>query len=144
MSDDNDKQPVARPISICKDTDQTFSDRRHWRVGGGLAAFELFFRHFPRDRQVEIAFVVVQHLAPEPQSSLVELLRPHTDMPVYSVISGTQVRSQCVYVLPPNHEMTIQGGVLNLLPLTEPRSQRLRSMASSPRWPRTTVSSPLG
>ncbi len=67
----------------------------------------------------------MQHLAPEHESNLVELLDNYTNMPVYSVVSGMPVRPNCIYVLPPNHELTIQGGVLNLLPLTESRSQRL-------------------
>ena len=92
---------------------------------GGLAAFETFFRSFPKSPFVPIAFVLVQHLAPEHKSELVELLRHYTDMQVYEVEDGMPVRPNCIYVIPPSFELAIFNGVLQLLQLTEPRSLRL-------------------
>src|SRR5665213_1626065 len=47
---------------------------------GGLAAFKSFFDNMPAD--TGMAFVLVQHLAPDHSSILPELLQPHTSMPV--------------------------------------------------------------
>ena len=92
---------------------------------GGLVAFESFFRSFPRDADCQLALVVVQHLAPDHKSELVDLLRNYTDMQVFEIEDGMRVRPGCVYVIPPNHELAIFNGLLQLLPLTDPRSQRL-------------------
>ena len=42
---------------------------------GGLAAFEAFFRALPTDSGPDMAFVVVQHLAPDHPSILTDLLK---------------------------------------------------------------------
>lgn len=92
---------------------------------GGLAAFETFFRSFPKDASVSMAFVLVQHLAPDHKSGLVELVRSYTDMQVFEIEESMPVRPSCIYVIPPNHELAIFNGTLQLLQLTEPRNHRL-------------------
>ncbi len=52
---------------------------------GGLAAFEAFFSGMPTDRDPGMAFVVVQHLAPDHKSILTELIRRYTRMQVTEV-----------------------------------------------------------
>ncbi len=125
LDSDDDQSSADPPNKLTRTQVDRFPIVGIGASAGGLAAFEAFFREFPKETGVRIAFVVVQHLAPEHESNLVELLGNYTDMPVHSVVSGMPVRSNCVYVLPPNHELHIQGGALKLLPLTEPRSQRL-------------------
>ena len=56
---------------------------------GGLEAFEQFFTHMPPDSG--IAFVLVQHLAPDHASLLPELLAKYTRMPVQQVTAETPV-----------------------------------------------------
>ena len=92
---------------------------------GGLAAFESFFRSLPPDSDCDMAFVLVQHLAPDHKSILVELLRKYTRMQVFEVEDGMRVLPNCVYVIPPNHELAIMHGTLQLLQPIEPRGQRL-------------------
>ncbi len=92
---------------------------------GGLAAFETFFRSFPKVASVPMAFVLVQHLAPSHKSELVEIVRNYTDMQVFEAEEGMPVRPSCIYVIPPNHELSIHNGALHLLHLTEPRNHRL-------------------
>ncbi len=92
---------------------------------GGLAAFEAFFRAIPRDPSVAMTFILVQHLAPDHTSILTELMRNYTHMKVYQVEDGMAVLPNCVYVMPPNHDMAILNGTLQLLHPTEPRGQRL-------------------
>lgn len=88
---------------------------------GGLAAFEAFFSGMPAGPDPGIAFVLIQHLAPDHKSILAELVGRYTRMPVYEVADGLKVRQNCVYIIPPNCEMAIQNGALRL---SEPRPAR--------------------
>lgn len=72
-----------------------------------------------------MAFVIVQHLAPDHKSDLVPLLQGYTHWPVYEAVHGQSVQPDCVYVIPPNYELTILRGTLQLIAFAEPRSQRL-------------------
>ncbi|MFT7582719.1 MAG: chemotaxis response regulator CheB, partial [Myxococcota bacterium] len=69
---------------------------------GGLAAFEAFFSKMPEAAQCGMAFVVVQHLAPDHKSVLTELIRRFTWMKVYEVTDGVVLRPNCTYIIPPN------------------------------------------
>ena len=92
---------------------------------GGLAAFEAFFRSFPQVPNLGMAFVLVQHLAPDHTSILTELIRNFTSLNVYEVEDGMKVMPDCIFVIPPNYEMVIINGTLQLLNPIEPRGQRL-------------------
>ena len=90
---------------------------------GGLEAFEQFFSHLPPDSGM--AFVLVQHLAPDYKSLLPELLAKHTQMPVLQVKNEVRVASDHVYVIPPDATLTIDRGVLRVLsPPVELRGHR--------------------
>ena len=52
---------------------------------GGLAAFEAFFSGMPPDADPGMAFVLVQHLAPDHKSILADLIRRCTRMQVFEV-----------------------------------------------------------
>jgi two-component system CheB/CheR fusion protein len=62
-----------------------------------------------------MAFVLVQHMDPSHVSLLNQLLERDTSMPVFQVKNGMAVEPNCVYVIPPNTEMTIDKGKLRLL-----------------------------
>ena len=79
---------------------------------GGLDAFKKFFAAMPADSG--IAFVLIPHLDPEHESLMVELLARHTSMPVVEAAEGMAVQANHVYIIPPNKNMTIAGGVLRL------------------------------
>ncbi len=104
---------------------------------GGLAAFEAFFSAMPTDTEPGMAFVLVQHLDPNHKSILTDLIGRYTRMPVYEVKDRTIVQPDCVYVIPPNHDMVLEHGMLQLLEPAEPRGHRLpidlffRSLAQS-------------
>ena len=90
---------------------------------GGLEAFETFFTHMPPDSGM--AFVLVQHLAPDRASLLPELLARHTPMPVLQVQAETPVAPDHVYIIPPDATLTVSGGRLHLVsPPVEARGQR--------------------
>lgn len=92
---------------------------------GGLAAFEAFFSGMPIDTDPGMAFVLVQHLAPDHKSILSDLVRRYTRMQVFEVEDGMQVRPNCAYIIPPGRDMAFLNGSLQLLAPTEPRGQRL-------------------
>jgi len=91
---------------------------------GGLAAFEAFFAGIPV-AEPGMAFVLVQHLAPDHESILAELVRRYTHMQVFEVVDGMTVRPNCTYIIPPNRDMEVVGGVLYLEVPAEARGHRL-------------------
>ena len=60
---------------------------------GGLAAFEAFFSGMPAKTDPGMAFVLVQHLAPDHKSILTELVKRYTRMEVFEVEDGVRVLS---------------------------------------------------
>ena len=106
---------------------------------GGLAAFEAFFSGMPVDTDPGMAFVLVQHLAPDHKSILTDLIRRYTRMQVSEVEDGMAVQPNCAYIIPPNHDMAFLNGTLQLLEPSAPRGQRLpidfffRSLAQDQR-----------
>lgn len=92
---------------------------------GGLAAFEAFFSGMPADVDPNMAFVLVQHLAPDHKSILSELIRRYTRMQVFEVEDGMAVKPNCAYIIPPNRDMAFLNGTLQLLEPAAPRGQRL-------------------
>ena len=104
---------------------------------GGLEAFTQMLRALPVD--TGMAFVLVQHLAPTHASLLAEILSRTTSMPVTEVHDEPQVQPNRVYVIPPDRNMIISGGALQLLPREAAHGQHrpidlfLRSLAEDRR-----------
>lgn len=90
---------------------------------GGLEALDAFLRHVPADSGM--AYVIVQHLDPSHTSALAELLQRVTPMPVAEAIDGTTLLPDCVYVIPPNKDLSLLHGVLHLIRPVEQRGLRL-------------------
>jgi two-component system, chemotaxis family, CheB/CheR fusion protein len=82
-----------------------------------------------------IAYVLVFHLDPARESAVTQILGRATHMPVLEVKNGMQVQPDHVYVIPPNCEMTIDDGELQLRNREDRRSANtsidtfLRSLA---------------
>jgi two-component system CheB/CheR fusion protein len=92
---------------------------------GGLAAFEAFFSGMPTVTESGMAFVLVQHLAPDHKSILSELVKRYTKMDVFEVVDGMMVKPNCAYIIPPNRDMAFLNGRLQLMEPTAPRGMRL-------------------
>ncbi|MDO9471177.1 MAG: chemotaxis protein CheB [Nitrosomonas sp.] len=90
---------------------------------GGLAALEQFMEQVPPHSG--LAYVVVQHLDPTQKALLAELLQRATKLPVREAENRMRIEPDCVYVIPPNTELSVVEGVLNLEKPTEPRGLRL-------------------
>lgn len=89
---------------------------------GGLEAFKSFFSATPAD--TGMAFVLVQHLSPDHKSMLAELLGRTTKMEVIEAVDGVAVKPDCVFVIPPDATMTIEGGRLKIVRPAPPRDRR--------------------
>jgi chemotaxis methyl-accepting protein methylase len=86
---------------------------------GGLEALEDFFSHMPIP--CNLAFVVIQHLDPTQKGILAELLQRITLMTVKEASNNMKVEANCVYVIPPNQDLSILHGSLFLFePLAGP------------------------
>lgn len=90
---------------------------------GGLEAFEAFFHHMQPDSG--LAFVLVPHLDPEHASLLTEILQRATTMAVIEAADQMTVEPNHVYVIPPNRDMAIFHGALQLSVPEQPRGQRM-------------------
>ncbi len=123
--------PVPAPAVTSDSVDESPSIKPGFPVvgigasAGGLAAFEAFFSGMPADVEPGMAFVLVQHLAPDHKSILVDLIRRYTRMQVFEVEDGMPVQVNCAYIIPPNRDMAFLGGTLQLLDPVAPRGQRL-------------------
>lgn len=90
---------------------------------GGLEALEQFLRNVPE--KCGMAFVVVQHLDPTHKGIMPELLQRATGMEVLQVRDRMRVSPDCVYVIPPNKDMSILNGALHLFEPSAARGLRL-------------------
>jgi len=117
-------EPSALPADITPDSTR-FPVVGIGASAGGLAAFESFFSGMPADKNPDMAFVLVQHLAPDHKSILTELIRRYTRMQVSEVTDGVVVQPNCAYIIPPNRDMAFLNGTLQLLEPSSPRGQRL-------------------
>jgi two-component system CheB/CheR fusion protein len=90
---------------------------------GGLAPLEQFLEGVPPNSGV--AYVVVQHLDPTQKALLAELLQRVTGMRVHEARGNMQIEPNCVYVIPPNAELSVIDGTLKVQRPAEPRGMRL-------------------
>jgi two-component system CheB/CheR fusion protein len=90
---------------------------------GAFSAIQEFLAEIPSDSG--IAFVLVQHLAPDQPSILADLLGRQSNIPVLRVEDGMAVQPDHVYVIPENKEMIILDGRLLLMQPSKPRGRRM-------------------
>jgi two-component system CheB/CheR fusion protein len=81
---------------------------------GGLEAISNLLRELPPT--TGMAFVIVQHLDPNYESELTDLLARTTAMPVMTIENGMTIAPNRVYVIPPNTDLTLENGKLHVSP----------------------------
>ncbi|KAF5051110.1 Chemotaxis response regulator protein-glutamate methylesterase [anaerobic digester metagenome] len=118
-----DAAPSEQKLATSAKTNPEFPIVGIGASAGGLEALEQFLQHVPE--KCGLAFVIVQHQDPTHKGLLPELLQRATAMPVHQARDRTPVEPDCVYVIPPNHDMSILHGVLHLFKPTAPRGLRL-------------------
>lgn len=102
---------------------------------GGLQALETLFDNLaPKSG---MAFIVIQHLSPDFDSLMDQLLSRHTDMPVVMISDAVEVQANYIYLLPPGKEAIYSNGKLLLTErstpskLTFPIDEFFRSLAQN-------------
>ncbi len=108
--------------------DSQAPDRTRLIVGigasaGGIDALKTFFSRMAPD--IGVAFVIVQHLDPDHDSSLAAIIAGYTALPVHLAEEGSVVCQNQVYVIPPNGILTIRDGVLHLSQPASPAERRV-------------------
>ncbi len=104
---------ALNPYQLAK-TDAPFPVVGIAASAGGLEAFTELIRYLPNN--TNMAFVLIQHLSPDHESLLSEILSRVTEMPVYQVQDRMMVSPNEIYVIPPNTQMTLVDGMLHLAP----------------------------
>jgi chemotaxis methyl-accepting protein methylase len=125
----------GKPVRRRANPDEISAARPHGREGGqfamvgigasagGLEAIEAFLRNVPA--KSGLAFIIVQHLDPTRKDMMTEILQHATPMKVVPIKDRLKVAPDCVYVIPPNNDLSILHGVLHLLAPAAPRGLRL-------------------
>ena len=75
---------------------------------GGLEAFTQLLKHLPLD--TGMGFVLVQHLDPQHESALTQILSRATSLPVHEITDNQPVEANHVYIIPPRHEPEHRAG----------------------------------
>ncbi len=88
---------------------------------GGLEAFKKLLKAIPEDSGM--AYVLVQHLAPNHESLLPDLLQKVTKIPVLEIADEIKVEPDHIYILPSNKMMVANDGVLQLSPRTTKKGE---------------------
>ena len=79
---------------------------------GGLEALQQLLTFLPSN--TGMAFVIIQHLAPNHKSLLTDILGKYTVMPVLEAQDGMRVERNHVYMIPPKYNIEIISDVLRL------------------------------
>src|SRR5687768_11975603 len=79
---------------------------------GGLDAFRQLIKNLPMDSGM--AYILVQHLDPDHESILAELIQKITLIPVSEVTDNIEIQPNHIYVIPPNKLLTANDGILRL------------------------------
>ncbi|HQY10030.1 MAG TPA: chemotaxis protein CheB, partial [Burkholderiaceae bacterium] len=80
---------------------------------GGLEALSQLIAHLPAD--LNVPFVVLQHLSPTYRSMLAQLLGRETKMRVLEIEDGVVPEPNCIYTTPPNRNLEFNDGHFRLV-----------------------------
>jgi two-component system CheB/CheR fusion protein len=89
---------------------------------GGVEALRRFFAAIPATSGM--AYVVIQHLSPEHESLMADILSRCTPMRVHQIEDGMRVEANHVYVIRPGNTVTLEDGMLRLGEPIEKRGHR--------------------
>ncbi|MCJ2012411.1 chemotaxis protein CheB [Methylobacterium sp. J-076] len=94
-------------------------------IGASAGGLEALREMLARARlPTGMAFVVVQHLDPNHESMLAQLLDRHTELAVRQCEGGERIARDTVFIIPPGRGLAIQNGVLELTTFVQPRGLR--------------------
>jgi two-component system CheB/CheR fusion protein len=133
-TDEQSQQDSEKPASAesaqpaASEEEQPEHERRKFFVvgigasAGGLEALEALIEHVPLD---SMAFIVVQHLAPQHESALPQLLGRSGRLEVVLAVDGMTIEAGRVYVIPPNADLAVMHGVIRVITPPRPHVPRL-------------------
>ena len=104
--------PISEPLEKQDSKSISFPVVGIGASAGGLEALKIFFNNVPENSG--LAYIVIQHLDPNQEGILSEILQRETKMKVLQVRDFMKVKSNHVYVIPPNKSMSILNGHLRL------------------------------
>jgi two-component system CheB/CheR fusion protein len=87
---------------------------------GGLEAFKRLLKAIPESSGM--AYILVQHLEPNHESMLPEILQKNTSIPVEEITDNVHVEPNHIYIIPSNKLLTADDGRLRLKP--RPRNEK--------------------
>lgn len=90
---------------------------------GGLEAIVQLLVQSPVD--ADISYVIIQHLSPDHDSALAEILGKRVKLSIHQVNEATRIVPNHVYVIPPGKYLSIKDCVLHLSDPPESRNARM-------------------
>jgi two-component system CheB/CheR fusion protein len=87
---------------------------------GGLEAFTQLLKSLPLD--TGMGFVLIQHLDPEHESALTQILARTTSLPVAEITDNQAVEPNHIHVIPRGASLSIAQGILKLAPRPKTRA----------------------
>jgi len=123
------KKTISKQSPINKNTAEILSSNNSFYVvgigasAGGLDALERFFGNMTES--AGMAFIVVSHLDPNHISIMPELIQKSTKMKLFQAEDGMVVEPNHVYVAPPNRDLAILHGTIQLIEPPEAHGFRL-------------------
>ncbi|MEO6894054.1 MAG: PAS domain S-box protein [Ginsengibacter sp.] len=81
---------------------------------GGLEAFKELLKAIPG--KSGMAYILVQHLSPDHESSLPEILQRETKIPVHEIRNNVEIKPDHIYIIPSNKILKDINGILKLSP----------------------------
>ncbi len=103
---------AANNIPVQPETKQRFPVVGIGASAGGLEAIKSFLQALPE--KTEMAFVYVQHLSPDHESALPEILQKFSKIPVLQISDDVELEKDRFYVIPSNKLLTTYDGHLKL------------------------------
>lgn len=80
---------------------------------GGLEALSQMVAGLPDD--LGCAYVIAQHMSPNHRSMMAEILGRETKLPVSELVDGDTPQPNCIYIVPPGHNLVFRDGRFHLL-----------------------------
>jgi chemotaxis response regulator CheB len=85
---------------------------------GGLDAYTRLLANLPAD--MGVAIVIVNHVR-NVATQLHEILPRFTTMPVELITEKLDIRPDCVFIIPPQHDLHVLDGEFRLKPVSKPQ-----------------------
>src|SRR2546423_43602 len=100
----------AKPLDTARRPARPFLIVGVGASAGGMDAFIHILRNLPTD--IHAAFIFVCHLDPHHESSLADIFQRESKLQVTTVTDAVPVKLGHVYILPPNKQLRLSGGLL--------------------------------